>query len=313
LAAIQQGICACSNDGNAQPTLIYSEASSSTGNGSWGGARNRADRTSEHIKLGAALGLVEAARHALRAGMPFNRHLTVHWGMGGIEDHEAAKATGKLTKLIGDWVRKRGGRFANAWVREMGARKGSHAHLLLHIPEGIHLGHMTRRWVGGIVRVTPPKLVLTRPIGGVTRAAFSGSDWYEDNLAAVVSYLLKGVDPTTGETFGLDDFGMGGRIIGKRVSISQNLRQARRGTGNPCALHSGHRYRSNLCASTVGPSTPGRGSPNRCAFQSGQRPESSVTSLTPFFSGASRARARARPEPRNQNFADDLGKSGEAA
>jgi len=280
LTAIQEGNRVCDENAEARSTLIYSEGSSTTSAHGWGGARNHAGRISHHIKLDTALELVDAARWAVTAGVPFNRHLTVHWAMGGIPDNEAAGATGRLTKLIGDWVKKRGSRFAHAWVREMGPRKGSHAHVLLHIPNGLKLGHMTRRWVGSIVQVMPPKLVLTKPIGGSTRAAFSGSDWYEDNLAAVVAYILKGVSPKTGETLGLDEYGSGGRIIGKRLSISQNLRPAGRGQLNPCDL------------------------------QSEQRSETSVITLTPFFSESLRARARARREAGNQNFS---GETGEAA
>src|SRR4029453_7960503 len=111
----------------------------------------------------------------------------------------------------------------------MGPKKGSHAHLLLHIPKGIRLGHMTRRWVARIAGNAPKGMIKTKVIAGSAKAAFSGSDWYEDNLASVVAYLLKGVSAGSAEALGLDRFGTGGRIIGKRVSISHNLRQLGRG------------------------------------------------------------------------------------
>ena len=283
MGAILEGKRACNENSGPQPTRLYSEASFSRSANGWGGARNRSGRTSEYIKLEAALELVEAARWSIAAGMPFNRHLTVHWAMGGVADKRAAAATGRMVKLIGDWVKKRSGRYAYSWVREMGPRQGSHVHILLHVPKGIRLGHMTSRWFKAIAGKAGKGAVKTRPIGGSAKAAFSGSDWYEDNLAAVVAYLLKGVSVQAGEALGLDRAAAGGRIIGKRISISQNLRPAGRGWVNP----SNH--------------------------VSGQRPESAVTTLTPIFSCASHARARARPEPENQNFADDLGKSGEAA
>lgn len=313
MGAILEGKRACNENSGRQPTLIYSEASISHSDHGWGGARNRSDRTSEYIKLEAALKLVEAARWAIAAGVPFNRHLTVHWAMGGIADRDASTATGRLIKLIGDWVRKRGGCFAHAWVREMGRRKGSHVHILLHIPQGIRLDHMTSRWVRSILGKTRKGTIRTRPIGGTAKAAFSGSDWYEDNLAAVVAYLLKGVSGEAGEALGLDLSGAGGRIIGKRVSISQNLRPAGRGPVILSANHSGQRLGPKSPASTVEQSTQGRGYEDPCNLPCGQRRESSVKTLTPIFSCASRARARARPDPENQNFADDLGKSGEAA
>ena len=312
MGAILEGKRACNENSGPKSTLIYSEASSSHSAHGWGGARNRSDRTSEHINLEAALELVEAARWAIAAGMPFNRHLTVHWTMGGITDGQASAATGRLIKLIGDWVRKRGGRFAHAWVRELGRRKGSHVHILLHIPKGLRLDHMTRRWAKSILGKTKKGTIKTRAIGGTANAAFSGSGWYEDNLADVVAYLLKGVSVEAGDALGLDQAAVGGRIIGKRMSISQNLRPAGRGRVILSADHSGHRAGPKIPASTVEQSTQGRGYEDPCHLPCGHRSESSVKTLTQIFSGASRARARARPEPENQNFADDLGKSGEA-
>jgi hypothetical protein len=313
LEAILEEKRACNENSEPQPTLLYSEASSSQSAHGWGGARNRAARTSEYIKLAAALELVDAARWAIAAGVPFNRHLTVHWALGGINDRDASAATGRLVKLIGDWVRKRGGRFAHAWVREMGRRKGSHVHILLHIPKNLRLGHMTSRWVRSILGRTKKGTIKTRAIGGTAKAAFSGSDWYEDNLAAVVAYLLKGVSVEAGEALGLDSAAAGGWIIGKRIAISQNLRPAGRGQVIPSTNRFGQRIERESPASTVEQSTQWRGWTNPSNLQPGQRPETAVTTLTPIFSCASRARARARPEPKNQNFADDLGKSGEAA
>lgn len=236
LGAILEGKRACNENSGLQSMLIYSGASFSRSANGWGGARNRAGRTSHTIKLQAALKLVEAARWSIAADMPFNRHLTVHWAMGGISDNRAAAASSRLIKLIGDWVKKRGGRFAHAWVREMGPRKGSHVHILLHIPEGFRLGHMTSRWFKAIAGKAGKGAVKTRSIGGSAKAAFSGSEWYEDNLAAVVAYLLKGVSLEGGQALGLDIVAAGGTIIGKRVSISQNLRPAGRGYQNPCLL-----------------------------------------------------------------------------
>ena len=191
----------------------------------WGGARNSASRLSEHIRLDMASALVEAVQQASEAGLPLNRHLTVHWRMGGIPDSRAARATGKLTKLIADWLKRRGGRLAYAWIRENGDLKGSHAHLLFHLPEGVQLGHMTRRWAKLLFGRAVPKAIKTEVIGGYTRASFSGSNWYQDNLAYVLAYLLKGVDARSGTLLDLDRSGEGGWIVGKRVGISQNIQR----------------------------------------------------------------------------------------
>ena len=192
----------------------------------WGGARNRASRESDRISLIKAVELVEATRRAIAIGLPFNRHLTIHWAKAGLTNDQAAAATGRMLKLIRDWVRKRGGDVAHVWVRENGLGKGSHVHVLLHLPDGVTLGGMTRRWykmvTGWRGRVTKGA-VQTKCIGHSAQAAFSGSDWYEANLAWLVAYLLKGVDPATANALGLARQNEGGRIIGKRVAASENL------------------------------------------------------------------------------------------
>jgi hypothetical protein len=99
----------------------------------WGGARNSASRQSDSISLVKAVEVVEAAQRAIAIGRPFNRHLTVHWEKAGLTDAEAAGATGRLLKLIKDWLRRHGGT-AYTWVRENGDGKGSHTHILLHVP-----------------------------------------------------------------------------------------------------------------------------------------------------------------------------------
>lgn len=192
----------------------------------WGGPRNSASRTSDCFNPLKAVELVEAAQQALAIGLPFNRHLTVHWEKANLNDAQAAKATGRLVKLIRDWVRKHGGTIAYAWVRENGPRKGSHSHLLLHIPEGLSMA-FTRRWYAKVTgwRGRVPKHALKCVcIAHTARAGLSGSDWYLANLAWLVGYLLKGSDARTSEALGLSKSEEGGTIIGKRIAISLNLR-----------------------------------------------------------------------------------------
>jgi hypothetical protein len=111
-------------------------------------------------------------------------------------------------------------------VRENGHGKGSHVHILVHLPSGWQLGSMTRRWVKAIVGKPPARMVKTDQIAGRAGAAFAGSEWYWANLANVTGYILKGVNRSTGELLDLDRYECGGRIIGKRVSVSQNLRRS---------------------------------------------------------------------------------------
>ncbi len=191
----------------------------------WGGARNTGGRQSDSIRPVKAVELVEAAQRAMAIGLPFNRHLTVHWAKAALTDRQAAAATSRLVKLIRDWARKLGGEVAYAWLRENGHGKGSHSHILLHIPDGLKLS-LSRRWYR---RVTDwegrvPKLaVKTVCIGGTARAGQSASDWYQANLAALLAYVLKGSDAATAAKLGLGKWGDGGRITGKRISISTNL------------------------------------------------------------------------------------------
>ena len=140
-------------------------------------------------------------------------------------DRDAAGATGRIVKLIRDWVRSQGGSAIYAWVRENGPDKGSHVHILLHIPEGLSL-RLTRRWyrISTLCGRPPSGAVNTRCIGGTARSAFSGSDWYQANLAKLIHYLLKGVDERTGRALGLDEWAAGGGIAGKRLSISAGVR-----------------------------------------------------------------------------------------
>ena len=112
---------------------------------SHGGARLRADRTSDHLTSKQARAILLAALAAEWIGEPFTRLVTVHWERAGISDNHAAIATGKLTKLMQDWARRRGARILWAWARENDKGKGSHLHLLLACPPHLPIGRMWRR------------------------------------------------------------------------------------------------------------------------------------------------------------------------
>ncbi|MFP5328728.1 MAG: hypothetical protein ACLGHC_01125 [Alphaproteobacteria bacterium] len=203
----------------------------------WGGRRNSASRTNDSLSLNQATNILEAAQFAAAAGMPFNRHLTIHWQQAGIPDERAAWATGRFLKLAGDWIAKRDsentrrerGRFAWAWVRENGERKGSHVHILLHLPAGTRIGGMQRRWLRSITgKPYSASAIKTARIGGTAGAAQSAPAAYRANLAAVVGYVLKGASPSAARKLELDRLEAGGRIIGKRAATSQNIGWAAR-------------------------------------------------------------------------------------
>lgn len=168
--------------------------------------------------------------------MPLNRHLTIHWEQAGIADDRAAWATGRFLKLAGDWIAKRGGRFAWLWAREndvvsgcLYARKGSHVHILLHLPPGVRLGNMQRRWLRSITgQPYSASTIKTGRIGGTSGAAHSAPTVYQANLATVLGYVLKGTSGNAARELGLERLEPGGAIIGKRAASSQNIGRAAR-------------------------------------------------------------------------------------
>ncbi len=226
----------------------------------WGGTRNRADRVSESLSLAQASNIIEAAQYATAIGLPFNRHVTIHWERAGVPDNRAAAATGRFLKLAGDWIAKRGSNLINnqnkskrpariawAWVRENGDRKGSHVHILLHVPSRLitgkkrgrghtdntawkqreGLGNMPRRWLRSITG-TPYRsgTIKTQRIGGTAGAAIKAPAAYLTNLAVVVAYVLKGASPAAARALSLARFEAGGTIVGKRAATSENVGRA---------------------------------------------------------------------------------------
>ncbi len=175
---------------------------------------------------------------AVKAGLPINRMTTPHWGAMGVPDAEAGAALGRLLKLIRDALAAMGLPFAFAWVRENDdgdGSKGSHAHILMHIPAAAGRGFLKRlpAWVrlaaGGRFnrrtrRVVGPAYVkgavLTRRIGGKLAVA---PGVYRVNLALAVDYLLKGADDATAAALALELREPGGRVIGKRCGWSENI------------------------------------------------------------------------------------------
>ncbi|MFN3456512.1 MAG: hypothetical protein ACK4Z8_02915 [Novosphingobium sp.] len=192
--------------------------------GSWGGARNRRDRTSWHLSKTQCEGLIAAARYAEHIGLAFNRHWTVHYERAGIADIDAPEFIGRLLKLARDYsTRKKNGHFTALWVRENGEGKGGHVHILMHMPAERTLRGRTRRWVTLAGGKYKPRTSRVVSIGGRLISADSGSEHYQHNVGAVLAYVLKGADHQTGEALSLPRSGEGGLVIGKRCGWSQNI------------------------------------------------------------------------------------------
>ncbi|WP_353200507.1 hypothetical protein [Sandarakinorhabdus sp.] len=190
------------------------------------------------ISLQQARGLVAAAAHAERIGLPPNRLVTLHWAALGLGDDLAAAAIGRVLKLWREALAERGLPFACVWARENDdgdASKGSHVHILAHVPAAAGPGFMRRLrgWArlaaGGRIdrrrgRIDGPAYVAgavnTRRIGGRLVVA---QGVHEANLAAALGYLLKGADEATAAALGLTRREPGGRLTGKRVGWSENI------------------------------------------------------------------------------------------
>ena len=183
-----------------------------------GGARLRAGRTSDGLTLTKACQLIAATEMARSIGRPLNRHITVHWEAAGVADSGAAKATTAFLKYLREWL---GGRTAYVWARENGDGKGSHLHILAHIPTGRRMnGVRSRRWIERITgRPYRPGTICTRRIAGSGDPA---GPVYAVNFGAALAYVLKGAAPDVAAALGIDHE-PGGRIIGKRCGTSRNI------------------------------------------------------------------------------------------
>jgi len=214
---------------------------------SWGGARNRVDRESRSLSIAQAENIAAAAGHALRLGLPLNRHVTWHLEKSGVAPVDGAKAIGRFLKLHRQFLASRGQPFACVWVREDddGDRsKGAHVHILMHVPSAAApaVTGRQRRWLR-MVTGQPYRAgsLHTSRIGGTVRAAETSPDVYRVNLAAVLVYVLKGGEPGASAAFRASDnpfvaslalsrHGEGGRVIGKRCGWSENIGAAARRT-----------------------------------------------------------------------------------
>lgn len=183
-------------------------------------AGNRRFRRTESLSANQANGVIEAARHAGRIGLPFNRHVTIRLERAGIADSEAIEAIGAFLTRIRDWLRKQGHQTAFAWVRENGSMIGSHVHILVHIPPEVRLGHRSRRWIEAISG--------KRYRANSIRTKSISSKAYNENLGVLIGYLCKGASAEVAEKLGLDRRKPGGSITGKRAGWSQNVGKSAR-------------------------------------------------------------------------------------
>ena len=187
--------------------------------------RQKRGRRSTALRTKDCENLILAARHAELIGAPLNRMLTVHFDAAGITD--PVKATGRLLKLMGDWLRCNNTAITAVWVREAGAEKGEHVHILLSVPPN-KIGQFNQRqrtWFKRIGAAWKRGAYLSRPIGGSHSAAFNqvSSCLYLQALTGVLRYVLKGADAKARGLHGLERNEYGGELWGKRCGTTENI------------------------------------------------------------------------------------------
>ena len=191
-----------------------------------GGARNRADRTSDALTVAQIAHLTAAERHSRAIGLPFTRMITIHWQAAGVALGDMVKATGRFLDLLTKALARHKSKTAWLWTLENGDRKGGHCHLLVHVPAAL-VSLLTRLQKGWLRRIAGTayrsRVIHSKPIGRLLGLEVGNPELHAVNLADAFGYLLKGADAQAAEKFALTRLEPGGRIIGKRCGISQNI------------------------------------------------------------------------------------------
>lgn len=201
-----------------------------------GGARNRADRVSHALTLAQVARLKAAERHARQIGLPFTRMITIHWEAAGVPVVGMAKATGRFTDLLTKALARHGSPTTWLWVHEDGDGKGGHCHLLAYVPAALVsvVTGLQRGWLRQISGIPyRARVIHSRPIGGKLGMESGNRELHAINLELAFAYILKGAEPKAASRFRLERLEPGGRIIGKRYGISQNLGPKARKRGQP--------------------------------------------------------------------------------
>jgi len=219
--------------GGAIKYLTLGVAALSTRSTRRGGARNRADRTSDALKPAQVRNLIDAAHHANVIGLPFTRMISIHWQSAGIPLPGMAKATGRFTDLMAKALARHGSGTAWLWVHENGDGKGGHCHMLAHVPAGLvqTISGLQRNWLRRITgKPYRARVIYSKPIGGRLGLEHNNPDLHAVNLEKALSYILKGADADAAAQFALVRLEPGGTIIGKRCGISENIAAKARST-----------------------------------------------------------------------------------
>jgi hypothetical protein len=191
-----------------------------------GGARNSAYRETLALTADQVRNLKAATLHASVIGLPFTRMISVHWQAAGVSLDGMTAATGRYLDLMAKAIRRHGFRTTWLWVHENGDGKGGHCHVLAHVPPSLirRITTLQKSWLKAITdRSYKRGVVCSRPVGGRVGLETGNPAIHALNLDYALSYVLKGADNTASEQENLTRIEPGGRIIGKRCGVSQNI------------------------------------------------------------------------------------------
>jgi len=219
------------SDGQNRRPRAEPKIGESTGAGRSKAERSRLGRRSTALRVSEVTNILAAAVFTAEEHRPLNRHTTIHFDKCGIADPVAALRC--YTKFARDWLVTKGAVLSYIWVRESGAGKGEHAHLLMHIPANLSSAFARREpgWRKRIGATRARGAFHSTPVGHSYRHGEVGIQYgeaYSDALAGIVGYLVKGAEPRAVEALQLTRVAFGGELWGKRTGMSENINRAAR-------------------------------------------------------------------------------------
>lgn len=194
--------------------------------------RSGVRKCSRVVELRTASDVRAAMIHAGHVGLVPNRHVTINLEAAGICN--PVKSIGWLMKRMSDGCRRRGLAMSYVWVREVGSVVGEHVHILLHLPPSLGTWFARRKagWLKQLGAKRRRGVSVTRSIRGAPLregVSVASPELLRENIGALTSYVLKHCSDDVQRHLGIVSAG-DNLLVGKRVSISQNLhRKAREG------------------------------------------------------------------------------------
>lgn len=205
--------------------------------------RPRRAPASQYISLKQARCWAERVRAAERSARPLNVYVVITWKYVPV-DRSPREAFGRLLERLRKWQMARYGEAAYAYVWE---NPGGllHTNLLVHCPQAgrSSLRKMLTGWLSAA--------------GRLETAALSFEPIYY--LEGLIAYLMKGGDRAVQAEFDvpLDHCRPQGRVVGKRLGVSQRL-----GTGREL-----HGEANRLRSPTRNEAQPAGRRPSACALR----------------------------------------------